>query len=120
MSKDDFHVILYKVLSYLYECLKAGIAPSIEEARALADVNSAYWGNALQMMCDSGYVTGICRSSYKERKAEEQDWLGTPAITEKGIGHLMENSLMAKAKDLLGDAWPGIVSAAAAFTKNML
>ncbi len=33
MSKDDFEAVAYKVLSYLYACLKAGAVPS--EAKAL-------------------------------------------------------------------------------------
>ena len=30
MSKDDYHVLAYRILAYLYECLKEGIRPSME------------------------------------------------------------------------------------------
>ena len=26
MAKDDYHVIVYQMLSYMYQCLKKGIA----------------------------------------------------------------------------------------------
>jgi len=120
MSKDDYHVVLYKVLSYFYECLKAGASPILEKAQELAAIDPTYWRNALQMALDSGYIAGIERSRYKGARPEEQVWLGSPRITEKGIEYLMENSLMAKAKTLLGEAWTLIVETAVAVTKGLL
>jgi hypothetical protein len=35
MSRDDYHVIVYKVLTYLYECLKADVALKLEKASEL-------------------------------------------------------------------------------------
>ena len=41
ISKDDFEAVAYKVLSYLYACLKTGAAPSrakaLEMSRVLAE-----------------------------------------------------------------------------------
>ena len=30
MAKDDFHVIAYRILDYLYECMKKGESPEVE------------------------------------------------------------------------------------------
>jgi hypothetical protein len=120
MSRDDFHVVLYKVLTYLYECLKAGVIPRLEKAQELADVNLGYWNSVVEIMLENDYVTGIQRTRYKSAPPDEQLWLGNPRITEKGITYLAENSLMAKAKDFLGDVWPTILQTAVTVTKNVL
>ena len=33
MSYDDFDVIVYKVLQYVYSCLKQGVQPSLGKAQ---------------------------------------------------------------------------------------
>lgn len=33
MSYDDFDVIVYKVLKYIYACMKQGVQPSIEKVQ---------------------------------------------------------------------------------------
>lgn len=32
MASDDFDVVQFKVLSYLYQCIKEGVEPSPEQA----------------------------------------------------------------------------------------
>ena len=29
MASDDMHVVMYKILKYLYECLKKGVEPNM-------------------------------------------------------------------------------------------
>ena len=29
MAKDDYFVVMYKILAYLYQCLKDGVKPNI-------------------------------------------------------------------------------------------
>ena len=43
MAKDDMRVIACKLLTYLYECIKAGGVPSEAKARELAGCNAVYW-----------------------------------------------------------------------------
>ena len=31
MAKDDMEVIMYKILKYLYECMKKDISPQLED-----------------------------------------------------------------------------------------
>lgn len=42
MAASEFNTVLFKVLFYAYECLKAGVEPDIAKARELADVNERY------------------------------------------------------------------------------
>ena len=43
----DLHSILYKVLKYADECLKADVESSIDEARKLADVGNVFFTQAI-------------------------------------------------------------------------
>ena len=117
MSKDDFHVILYKILSYFYECLKEGIEPSIWQARELVKVNEAYWSNVVIMAYQGGYIEGIYIPHHRD--ARDQKWYASPdlKITERGIAYLQENSLMHEAGKLLGRAFWCTLENAIALTK---
>lgn len=47
MAKDDYHVIVYKLLAYLYRCLKDGEAIQtdlLEPGSRMINVNQNYWG----------------------------------------------------------------------------
>ena len=33
MAADDFDVVVFKVLSYLYQCIKAGVEPNPDKAQ---------------------------------------------------------------------------------------
>ena len=37
MAFDDYEVVVYKILVYLYECIKAGVPPSPEKAKELCN-----------------------------------------------------------------------------------
>ena len=76
MSKDDMEVIMYKVLKYLYESLKAGHKTCLEEVAwkcKLFDITREYWLLIMRELIDSGYVSGI---KYVEAKDMEGviDW----------------------------------------------
>lgn len=43
MPSNDFDVILYKILSYAYECLKMDVQPSVAKARELSGVGETYF-----------------------------------------------------------------------------
>ena len=42
MSRDDFEVVAYKILVYLYACLKAGAEPSVAKAQEVAKACSPH------------------------------------------------------------------------------
>ena len=48
MAKNDYFVIVYKILSYLYECMKAGKEPAQEDIACdsqLFHISQRYWNH---------------------------------------------------------------------------
>lgn len=46
MASNDMQVLMYKILKYLYECMKNGIEPKLEDFSwdsKLMDVPQSYW-----------------------------------------------------------------------------
>ena len=105
MAHDDMHVIIYKVLSYLYSCLKKGERPDrhmLSSAGALfGGVPEAYWTAIWMEMSDRGLVKGVGRMPYDNIMSVIVE---NPRITLDGVEFLQENSMMRKARDLLRDA----------------
>ena len=57
MAKDDYHVIVYKLLAYLYRCLKDGEAIQtdlLEPGSRMINVNQNYWGYIMENMQKQG------------------------------------------------------------------
>ena len=84
MAQNDYFVIVYQVLKYLYECLKKGEKPEACYLTASAyNIPENYWQYIILSLITEEYVKGI--------------------ITPKGISYLFENSLIEKAKRTLKD-----------------
>lgn len=106
MSKDDMEVIMYKVLKYLYESLKAGHKTCLEEVAwkcKLFDITREYWLLIMREMIDSGYVSGIKYVAAKDMEGVIET--GTFSITKAGREYLTENSTAQKIKATLGDVF---------------
>ena len=44
MAKDDYFVIVYQILKYLYDCLKQGIKPDKEKlSYEFLNIPPSYW-----------------------------------------------------------------------------
>jgi hypothetical protein len=120
MARDDYHTLVYKVLSYLYECLKAGVEPNLAQAANLVQVNERYWASALTMMKGSGYLTGIEVKIYKSDKEPTLIPLSTFGITEAGVEYLSTNFLMAKAREYLGPVFVATLQGAIQYLQTCL
>ena len=62
MAKDDYYVIVYKILAYLYKQLKEGkpIEPEyLMYDGTLFQINRQYWVYILWNMTDQGYIRGL-------------------------------------------------------------
>ena len=62
MARDDMHMIVYKILSYLYECNKHGKIPvfsGLYAAIEWPDIPENYLSQILLELVDKGYVKGI-------------------------------------------------------------
>lgn len=100
MAKNDYYVIAYRILIYLYECLKCGeeVDKNIISAEALHIVPS-YWDYIIIHLYEDGYIEGVkVISALGGKCVRIQPEL---QITPKGIEFLQENSTMSKAKEFL-------------------
>ena len=107
MAKDDYPVIAYQVLAYLYHCLKGGLpveASMLQADGKLFQINERYWAFILTALCGEGFITGLKTTPVYGRPYPLIDDLEGLMITPRGIEYLSENSWMQKTKDLLKDA----------------
>lgn len=99
MARDDYFVIVYQVLKYLYDCLKEGKAPKKEYFEIAPEfLNERYWGYIIKNMVNQGFISGV---TVKETKDGVLIYFKAPQITPEGIAYLFDNNLMAKAKEAL-------------------
>ena len=101
MAKDDFFVIAYKMLSYLYACMKAGEDPDTSMiSHERYGIPKRYWMSIITNLYNKGYITGVREIHLPGRTGELYE-VDTPEITMDGIEFLQNNSSMAKAKNVL-------------------
>ena len=103
MAKDDMFVVMCKIVSYLYECMKKGVEP--EEYRYSADyleVNERYWKCIMLDLRRHGYVRGVDAMEFPDGKVSVK--LSWPRVTSDGVQFMSENTMMAKAMRALRDA----------------
>lgn len=108
MAKDDYHVIVYQILSYLYQQLKSGepVSEDMLSCKALFGINEKYRGYILENLLNDGYIAGILVKESKYISGETNLLflnLDECQITPKGIEYLMDNSFLNKAKEFFKD-----------------
>lgn len=106
MPRDDYFVLAYKILAYLYTKLKAGedVDPTLLAADGpLLKVPERYWTYILDNLQKQGFIQGVIlvKAWGAEVIVESIDKI---QITPEGIAFLQENSLMEKAKAFLKEA----------------
>lgn len=110
MAKDDYHVIVYQILSYLYQQLKAGkhVDPDcLRSDGKLFFINETYWEYIIRNLAKEGYVEGVILKERRDITGQTRTGilgLDSCQITPKGIEYLSDNSFMEKAKELFKDA----------------
>lgn len=106
MAPDDFDVIQFKVLTYLYQCIKDGVNPSPEQAQAFAKVNPVYWSAVLGDLRDHGYVKA-------DRLAfVDGERYSNIRITSEGVEFLRESPKMRRVREFLGSAFDAVLHVA--------
>ena len=103
MAKNDYFVIVYKILSYLYECMKAGKEPAQEDIACdsqLFHISQRYWNHIISELVAREYVIGI----YEVKALGMYGFVigRDAAITMSGMQFLEENSMMHKVKNSWG------------------
>lgn len=103
MAKDDYFVIVYKILAYLYVQLKSGqpVDGSMISAHGgLFDINEDYHAFIVSSLLDEGYISGVGTKAWGGNEFLD---LSQCRITPHGIEYIFENSLLEKAKRFLKD-----------------
>ncbi len=106
MARDDYHVVVYKILSYLYQCLKRGDkvnAALLQYDSPMLKINQSYWEYIIYNLYTEGYINGIALIPIDSREYPFIHELDKANVTPKGIEYLCDNSFMEKAKQFLKD-----------------
>lgn len=103
MARDDYFVISYKLLKYLYDCLKRGMPPNTEVLNSdFFSIKEEYWQYILRTLHDDGYIGGILMNALLGGKPYATR-IDQAEITPKGIFYLDENSVFKKIKGTVKD-----------------
>ena len=111
MAKDDYPVLVYQILSYLYQCLKTGkeINPKMLSVDSdyfrvnKQEINPRYWAYILYNLQKYSLVVGITFADIDNlRYPHPLNWENC-MITPMGIEYLTDNSFLSKAKEFLKD-----------------
>ena len=103
MAKDDYHVIVYKILAYLYVRLKAGEpidSAFLRHDGVLFQINEDYWAYIMDTLLSRGYIRNITVTKPWGQKIIVTS-LESAQITPEGITYLCENSTLRKAMQYL-------------------
>ena len=99
MAKDDYFVIAYKILKYLYECLKKGKQPDVAVLDAdFFSISAQYWVYIIRNLYEEGHIAGVTvlDGGFAGMRPDVE-------ITPKGIQYLEENSMFRKVRETIKD-----------------
>lgn len=102
MAQNDMYVVMYKILAYLYDCMKKGESPDREKYGPEAlGIPEPYWTQIMLELIDHGFVKGflVIRRASPAVVAPND-----PSVTLEGVAFAQENTMMARAKQFLQDA----------------
>jgi len=92
-------VIAYRIMAYLYACMKAGEEPDGNQiSHERLGIPKGYWNSIIGNLRDEGFVKGIVKYTVLGKGIYE---LENPEITMNGIEYLQSSSTIAKAKAAL-------------------
>ena len=104
MAKDDYQVIVFRILKYLYQQLKKG---ETVEAEMLGHdsknckVNETYWQYIITSMQEEGLIRGLKTGEDQADFEQLEGQLGNIQITPKGIDMLSDSGVAEKVDNLL-------------------
>ena len=104
MVRDDYHVIVYQILAYLYQCLKKDTpvdGQKLDYGSSLLRIKESYWAYIMYHMQDMGLIEGITFVHLDGRDIPYATRLENTRITPYGIEYLCDNSLMEKVKKFI-------------------
>lgn len=110
MAKDDYDYLVFRILVYLYACLKRKCSyDSRTLARKVAGggVQEDYFEDVLRMMQEEGLVSGLQFTQAWGREYLLVDGLEQLRITSAGIRYLLDNGKMQKIGKMVTEGAPG-------------
>lgn len=103
MSQNDMYVVMYKIIAYIYDCMKRGVEPDDAGwgSRELG-IPESYWTSIVEELIEHRFITGVKVNHF----LGGQDMVSAfrPRVTMEGVAFAQENTMMAKAKAFLQDA----------------
>lgn len=112
MAKNDMEVIMYKILKYLYECMKSGKKAELKDFgwnSKLFNIPQEYWCDVIVILTTKGYIQGFDVIGGTKDGAQIQT---KPPfkVTFEGRRFLEENSRMQVAKEYCSEAFNVLLS----------
>lgn len=103
MAQNDMYVVMYKIIAYLYDCMKRGVEPDNAAwgHRAL-EIPESYWASIVEELVDHGFIVGVEVNHFINGKCVVSAF--APRVTMEGVAFAQENTMMYKAKAFLKDA----------------
>lgn len=104
MAKDDYFVFVYKILVYLYECLKGKCELDYEYLKPLTKdfpIEEDYFNYIVESMYKRGYIEGVVTVPIIGAVQNKIKYTTALRITPEGIEYLQANSMMNRAGDFL-------------------
>lgn len=105
MGANDMHVVMYKILAYLYDCMKRGIEPQQSAIAAdspmIGPIPYRYWCSIMSQLVNRGLIEGVSVAWYDN---EQSVIVANPTVTLEGVEFMQENSMMRKALDFIKEA----------------
>ncbi|MDO4301535.1 MAG: YjcQ family protein [Clostridia bacterium] len=103
MARDDYFVVVYKILVYLYNCLKLGEPPDVYNVLTAENygINQNYFEYIFTELLEEGYIKGVSTFKVIGKASPSIKLTSSITIKPKGIEYLQENSALAKAKDFI-------------------
>ena len=102
MTKNDFPVIVYLILNYLYECLrdeKPVCTDCLKHDGTLFNINFSYWKYIFDELLDRKWITCACINDYKNKSVTYK--LETTCLLTKGLEALFNDPVVQKGSHFL-------------------
>lgn len=102
MVKDDFPVIVYLILNYLYECLRdeKPVCPDcLKHDGTLFNIKYSYWKFIIDELMDRHWITCICIGDYENKKVTYK--LETLCLLSQGLDALFNDLIVQQGRRFL-------------------
>lgn len=102
MAHNDMYVVMYKIIAYLYDCMKKGVEPDdFKWSSDALGIPRSYWLAVVEELVDHGYIDGVTIHRFFGGDASVTAL--NARVTMEGVAFAQENSMMGKAKAFLQD-----------------